>query len=368
MVDNQVWKKLFGVAPRTAEEPILQEHCNLAAAIQQVTEKIILLMAKYAREISGLNYLCLAGGVALNCVANGKLDKSGLFEQMYIQPAAGDAGGAVGAALAANHIYFGQERTVLYTGNYAQMDNAFLGPAFSELDILPVIRKYNAVYETTGNDTERNNRIIDFLQQSKVIGLFQDRMEFGPRALGNRSIIADAANPEMQRKINLKIKFRESFRPFAAVTTQEDVTDYFDFTGSSPYMLGVYDIQPKLRLDLPANYLDLAPEAKLEIKRSTLPAITHVDGSCRIQTCNALDNPKMWQLLNQYKSITGRSVLINTSFNVRGEPIICTPEEAYIAFMNTDMDVLVINNFIFTKDTQPKWVGLSTINKFKTSD
>jgi carbamoyltransferase len=287
MLNKEVWEKLFEITSRDTDEAVLQQHCDLAAAIQHVTEKIILLMAKHAKAISGQNNVCLAGGVALNCVANGKLHRSGLFDNMYIQPAAGDAGGAIGAALAANHIYFGRERTVLPDGTCYGQQHTFLGPAYSGLDIMPVIRKYNAVYEKTDNDIERNNRIIEFLQQGKVIGLFQDRMEFGPRALGNRSIIADAANAEMQKKINLKIKFRESFRPFAAVTTQEDVQDYFDFKGASPYMLGVYNLQTKLMNKLPANYAELAPEEKLTIARSALPAITHVDGSCRIQTCNS---------------------------------------------------------------------------------
>ena len=201
-----------------------------------------------------------------------------------------------------------------------------------------------------------------------MIGLFNGRMEFGPRALGNRSIIADAANPEMQKKINLKIKFRESFRPFAGITTEEDVSDYFDFNGISPYMLLVHDIKKSLMLNLPANYNDLSPEEKLNVPRSAFPAITHVDGSCRIQTCNQNENTAMWNLLNEYKAATGKSILINTSFNVRGEPIVCNPDEAYTGFMNTDMDVLIINNFIFTKEEQPEWKGASVVEKFSKAD
>lgn len=368
MVNNNLWQQLFEIPHRPSDAPILQSHCNLALAIQHVTEKIILLMAKYAKKITGQTNLCLAGGVALNCVANGKLNKSSLFENIYIQPAAGDAGGALGAALAANHIYFGQDRIINENGQSDMMDNAFLGPEYSTIDILPITHKYNASFEIVESDEERNNSIIKFLQHGCIIGLFQGRMEYGPRSLGNRSIIADATSLEMQKKINLKIKFRESFRPFAAVTTEEDVSNYFDFKGSSPYMLGVYDIRKDLKYELPADYIQKSMEEKLNIVRSSLPAVTHVDGSCRIQTCNAVENPKMWQLLNQYKSQTGKSILINTSFNVRGEPIVCTPEDAYIAFMNTDMDVLVLNNFIFIKEAQPDWAGILTVNKFKTSD
>jgi carbamoyltransferase len=368
MVDKKLWEQLFEIPYRASDEPILTSHCNLAIAIQHVTEKIILMMAKHTKEITGQTNLCLAGGVALNCVANGKLDKSNLFKNIYIQPAAGDAGGALGAALAANHIYFGRERDVLKNYKYDKMNNAFLGPEFSTLDILPITRKYNAPFEIAANEDKRNHTIITFLEQGKIIGLFQGRMEYGPRSLGNRSIIADASNVEMQKKINLKIKFRESFRPFAAVTTEEDVNNYFDHKGSSPYMLGVYNIQQHLKYNLDPNYLEKTPEQKLNSIRSAFPAITHVDGSCRIQTCNVIENPKMWKLLTHYKRLTNKSILINTSFNVRGEPIVCNPEDAYIAFMNTEMDVLIINNFIFIKNEQPEWCGISTVNKFKISD
>lgn len=356
MVKPEAWEKLFAVKIRKPEDIVTISHCNLALAIQLVTEKIVMLMAKHTKEITGSENLCLAGGVALNCVANGKLQKAGLFKHIFIQPAAGDAGGALGAALAVNYIYFDNPRKNIGTG-IDLMQNAFLGPGVQDSDIQQAIQKFKAVYTLYPASSERNEVIVQLLQQSKVIGLFNGRMEFGPRALGNRSIIASAKDPGMQQQINLKIKFRESFRPFAAVTTEEDVQNYFDHNGASAYMLLVQPVKQNLLHALPGGYADWEPLQKLAFQRSIFPAVTHVDGTCRIQTCNQNENTALWQLLQAYKKATGDALLVNTSFNVRGEPIVCTALEAYTGFMNTGMDVLVMNNYIFLKEEQPLWTS-----------
>jgi carbamoyltransferase len=367
MIHADLWEKLFGMQLRQPGAVTTLSHCNLALAIQTVTEKIVLLIAKHAKELTAANNICLAGGVALNCVANGKLQRTGLFENIFIQPAAGDAGGALGAALAANHIYFKNERMSTEKAS-DHLHNAFLGPSFSDIDVEQTIRKYSAIGKMYSSEEERNKVIITYLQAGKIVGLYNGRMEFGPRALGNRSIIADAAQLDMQQKINLSIKFRESFRPFAAITTEEEVNEYFDYDGISPYMLLVHQVNKKWLHQLPENFADLAPLEKLSFPRSTLQAITHVDGSCRIQTCNKQENPAMWNLLEQYKKLTGKAILINTSFNVRGEPIVCTPGESYAGFMSTGMDMLVINNYIFVKHEQPEWKGELSQQKFSGID
>lgn len=366
MIHPSPWKELFGIPVRKPSVKIDPIHCNLALAIQTVTEEVVLLMAKHAKQLTGSENLCFAGGVALNSVANGKLEREKIFKKIFIQPAAGDAGGALGAALAANHIYFEQERMVLDDGQDA-MQNAFLGPEYSSLDIMQTVRKHNAAYRKYSFD-ELNKTVAEYLLQGKVVGWFQGRMEFGPRALGNRSILASPLISDMQKKLNLKIKFRESFRPFAAVTTEEDVDRYFDCKLASPYMLFVYNIAENHKHKFPDGYNDFLPEEKQSVTKSMFPGITHVDFSCRIQTASSASNPLLWNLLNHFKAVSGHSLLINTSFNIRGEPIVCTPNEAYAGFMRTDMDILVMNNFIFVKEEQAEWIENENINAFIQRD
>ncbi len=355
MVKDKQWEKLFGFPRRTTESQLTQQHCNLAYAIQTVTEEIVLKIAQEAKRLTGAKNLCLAGGVALNCVANGKLLAANLFEKVFIQPAAGDAGGALGAALAANYLYFEEKRTV----NAAQddMEGSYLGPDFSNKAIELTARKYKARFQKFEHFDNLAQTTAQFIADGKVIGWFQGRMEFGPRALGNRSILGDARNEEMQKKLNLKIKYRESFRPFAPSMLAEDRSDYVDLATDSPYMLLVAPISPKRQAALPDNYFQLPLMDRLYINRSDIPAATHIDFSARVQTVHQKTNKRYWTLINAFKQITGYSVVINTSFNVRGEPIVCTPEDAYRCFMRTEMDYLVIGDYLFTKMEQPKWAS-----------
>jgi carbamoyltransferase len=352
MVKEEKWEKLFGFPPRKPESEIEQQHCDLALAIQQITEEIVFKMAETAKKLTGLKYLCLAGGVALNCVANGKLVKKGIFEDIWVQPAAGDAGGAIGSAYAVYHMYFGKGRKV---HNIDGMQGAYLGTEYSELDILKTLRKYKASYTYFENFDDLCDVVAELLSQGKVVGWFQGRMEWGPRALGNRSILGDARNPEMQKRLNLKIKFRESFRPFAPSVIYEDVRDYFDIDRPSPYMLLIADVVDKRRNPLPDGYHKLSVRDKLYFIRSDIPAITHLDYSARLQTVHEETNPKYYNLLKKFKEKTGYGVIVNTSFNVRGEPIVCSPEDAYRCFMRTDMDFLVLGNFLLDKEKQPEW-------------
>jgi len=353
MVKDTQWAKLFGFPKRTPESPLEQKHCNLAYAIQQVTEEIVLKIAVEAKRITGAKNLCLAGGVALNCVANGKLLKANIFDNVFIQPAAGDAGGALGAALAAHHLYFEQARKT--TASKDAMQGSYLGPAFSNKEIELTARKYKAPFQKFDDFEVLAEKVAQYVADGKVIGWFQDRMEFGPRALGNRSILGDPRNEEMQKKLNLKIKYRESFRPFAPSILAEDSNDFFDLAADSPYMLLVADIAPSKKATLPANYFELPLMERLYIQRSDIPAATHIDFSARVQTVHQATNPRYWSLLKTFKQLTGVGVLINTSFNVRGEPIVCTPEDAYRCFMRTEMDYLVIGNYLYDKSAQPAW-------------
>jgi carbamoyltransferase len=357
MLPDKKWEKLFGFPRLRPEEKTEQHHCNLAYAIQKVTEEIMEKMVIHGFEISGkelkIRNLCLAGGVALNCVANGKLVKKGLVDDIFIQPAAGDAGGAVGAALAAHYIYFNEDRK--NDGSDDLMKGALLGPEYHEMDVQKVIRKYNAGAERISDFSSLSSIVSKEIEKGKVAGWFQGKMEFGPRALGNRSILGDARNPEMQKKLNLKIKYRESFRPFAPIVLAEDVGDYFEPAVPSPYMLLVADVNEKHRNSLPGNYYQLKLMDRLYTVRSDVPAITHLDFSARLQTVHKDRNIRLWELLNEFKKRTGCPVMVNTSFNVRGEPIVCTPEDAYICFMRTEMDILVINDYIFYKRDQPEW-------------
>ncbi|WP_338767021.1 carbamoyltransferase [Bernardetia sp. ABR2-2B] len=353
MIQEKKWEQLFGVPTRKSESPIDQVHCDLALAIQQVTEEVVILMAKEAQRLTGSKNLCMAGGVALNCVANGKLEKANVFENIFIQPAAGDAGGALGAAQAAYHIYFGQEREI--TDTLDQMQGSYLGPQFSELDIQKMGRKYNAVSEKYADFDELAKKTASLLADGNVIGWFQGRMEFGPRALGGRSILGDARNPEMQKKLNLKIKYREGFRPFAPSVLAEKVEEYFEQTTPSPYMLLVQPVKESRQNAFPENYNSMPLMEKLYFLRSDLPSITHIDYSARIQTVHKETNPRYWKLISSFEEQTGYALVVNTSFNVRGEPIVCTPEDAYKCLMRTEMDYLVIGDFIFDKKLQPEW-------------
>lgn len=353
MAKDKKWAELFGFPRRESESELEQHHCDFALAIQLVTEEIVIKMAREAKRVTNAENLCLAGGVALNCVANGKLQKENIFKNIFIQPAAGDAGGAPGSALAAYHIFFGKEREI--GKGLDGMSGAYLGPEFSDIDVELDVKKYNAVFERFENFEELSKTVAGLLAEGNVIGWVQGRMEFGPRALGNRSIIGDARNEEMQKKLNLKIKYRESFRPFAPSVLAEDVSAYFEMEGHSPYMLLVQPVKQSRRLPLPSNYSSLPLKEKLYYKRSDLPSITHIDFSARIQTIHKETNPRYWTLINEFKKLTGYGVIVNTSFNVRGEPIVCTPEDAYKCLMRTEMDYLVIGNYLFNKKQQPEW-------------
>jgi carbamoyltransferase len=352
MVPDRKWAELFGIGRRQPESEITKEHCDLALAIQTVTEEIVLKMAQEAKKLTGSRRLCMAGGVALNAVANGRLHGAGIFEEIFIQPAAGDAGGALGAALAAHHIHFGQARHA--DGKSDAQKGSLLGPAFSDEAIAHVLRGYGASYQEYAED-ELLKRVALLLSEGQIIGWFQGRMEFGPRSLGNRSILADARRPDMQRKLNLSIKYREGFRPFAPAVLYEDVGDYFEMSDASPYMLMVKPVRRERRQPLPEGYAAMEPLEMLQQPGSDIPAVTHVDGSARIQTVHAETNERFWRLLRQFKDITGYSLLINTSFNIRGEPVVHDPADAYRCFMNTEMDYLAIGNFLLDRRQQPEF-------------
>jgi carbamoyltransferase len=355
MVYDDKWEALFGFPKRDGESLLEQKHCDLALAIQLVTEEAVLNMAREAKKLTGAEYLCMAGGVALNCVANGKLDDAKIFKQIFIQPAAGDAGGALGAAYAAHYIYFGKERRVDPTKMDA-LKGSYLGTETSEQDIKTVARKYKAPFEYVADENSLVAKVAELIASGNVIGWHQGRMEFGPRALGARSIIADARNPEMQKKLNLKIKYREGFRPFAPIVLAEDVSDFFEHSDISPYMLIVKPVKKNRQIPYPPGYESKELLQKLYFLRSDMPAITHVDYSARLQTIHKETNERLWKLLQAFKTKTGYPVLVNTSFNVRGEPIVNTPEDSYRCFMRTDMDYLVIGNYIFDKKQQPEWL------------
>lgn len=352
MTDDKKWTSLFGIPPRNVESEISQEYMNMALAIQQITEEIVLKLAKTAKELTNSNYLVMAGGVALNSVANGKLLESKLFKDIWIQPAAGDAGGALGAAYLGWHLWKGEKRHV--NSKPDAMKGAYLGPEFNEKDTLGVIRKYNAQYEHIEDFNELTKRVATKISEGNVVGWFQGRMEYGPRALGNRSILGDARNPEMQKKMNLKIKYREGFRPFAPTVLEEDIQDYFVMDCTSPYMLHVIPVKEERLNPLPEGYSEMELYDRLYHLRSDVPAITHIDYSARIQSVNKNTNPKYWSLINEFKNQTGYGVIVNTSFNVRGEPIVCTPDDGFRCFMRTEMDYLVIGNYLFDKAQQEK--------------
>jgi len=353
MIKEKKWEKLFGFPTLKPDGKIEQKHCNLAYAIQNVTEEIVLKMAKEAKHITGAEYLCLAGGVALNCVANGKLLKENIFKDIFIQPAAGDSGGALGAAQIANYMYFDRIRTV--TSEPDAMEGAYLGPDFSDKEAILAFKKHKAIYRKIENFPDLCSEVADLIDSGNVVGWFQGRMEYGPRALGNRSILGDARNIEMQKKLNLKIKYREGFRPFAPSVLVESTKEFFNLPVASPYMLLIADVKEERRKKLPSNYHEWDLWEKLYHERSDVQSITHLDFSARVQTVHKETNLKYWLLINAFKEKTGYGIVVNTSFNVRGEPIVCTPGDAYKCFMRTEMDYLVVNNYIVKKTDQIDW-------------
>jgi carbamoyltransferase len=357
MCHDHLWERLFALSRRPPEGGLSQPYLNLALAIQQVTEEIVLRLATTARLLSGCANLVMAGGVALNCVANGKLQESGIFERLWIQPAAGDAGGALGAAYAAHHIWHEEPRLANPTGEDA-MQGALLGPEFSDSEVRRLFRRFGAVAEYFPDEPTLCSKVAGLLAGGEVVGWFQGRMEYGPRALGNRSILADPRDPTMQKRLNLEIKFRESFRPFAAVVLAEEAEVHFELDTLSPYMLLVKQVREGLRLPVEEAGDDPNTNVygRINQARSILPAITHIDYSCRIQTVSPGVNNRLRALLLAFKGLTGLGMLVNTSFNRRGEPIVGTPEEAYEGFMLTGMTWLVINNFLFRKGDQPEWL------------
>ena len=345
---NTKFDQLFGGPSRPPETPVEQRHMDVARSIQVVTEQIMLRLARHARAVTGQRNLCLAGGVALNCVANGLIQRERIFERIWIQPAAGDAGGALGAALAVWHMRkdHPQPRTVMQPD---AMQGAFLGPEFSDDEIEAVLKPHGAVYQRLPQN-EMLDRVTDLLAQEKIVGWVQGRMEFGPRALGHRSILGDPRSPKMQSVLNLKVKFRESFRPFAPAVLEERAAEYFDLDCASPYMLLVAPVHPGQRVAQAANATGLD---RLKQIHSSIPAVTHVDYSARVQTISAGQNPIFHALLRRFEQKTGCPVLVNTSFNVRGEPVVCTPDDAYRCFMNTEMDYLAIGGFLLERTAQP---------------
>ncbi|MBZ5634697.1 MAG: carbamoyltransferase [Acidobacteriia bacterium] len=361
MVDEDKWQRLFGVPRRKPESEISQPYMDMALAIQQVTEEIVLSLACTARQLTGCKNLVLAGGVALNCVANGKILRAGTFDDLWIQPAAGDAGGAVGAAYAVWHIHDGNDRQI--SGSADAMKGSYLGPEFSDKETSRALRKHNAIAHHYEDFNKLAVDVAAKLAEGNVVGWFQGRMEFGPRALGNRSIIGDARNPEMQKRMNLRIKYREGFRPFAPSVLEEDIGDYFDLDRPSPYMLLVAPIREDRKIPVPEGYHERPLYERLYFLRSDLPAITHIDYSARIQSVSRDTNPRYWELIREFKRQTGCGVIVNTSFNVRGEPIVATPADAYRCFMRTEMDFLVVGNYFLDKKEQ---LGLPETNDWRT--
>lgn len=348
---NEAFHTLFGAPPRKSETNLTQKDMDIARSLQDVTEEIVLHMARHVKKISKKKYLCLAGGVALNCVANGRLLREKIFDDIWIQPASGDAGGAVGAALAVWYQYLGNKRDPEKKND--SMHGAYLGPGFTNEEIEDFLTGHSFPYNKL-SDKDLFKTVAGYLSQGKVVGWLSGRMEFGPRALGNRSILGDPRSPTMQKEMNLKIKFRESFRPFAPAVLSEEVSSYFTTGHVSPYMLLVADVVPKRRRTMTMREQSLFGIDKLNIIRSDIPAVTHVDYSARLQTVHKETNPRFHALISEFRKVTGCAVLINTSFNVRGEPIVCSPKDAYMCFMRTNMDYLILENYVVDKRKQPK--------------
>lgn len=347
---NERFAALFGQPVRQPEQLLTQFHMDMAASIQAVTEEIVLRLARSVRAETGQKNLCLAGGVALNCVANGKLLRENIFDSIWIQPAAGDAGGALGAALAGYHLYGGHDR-LPRTGNGDAMHGSYLGPSFSQDEIAAELTAAGARFETLDDDALIETT-AQALADGKAVGWMQGRMEFGPRALGGRSILGDPRSPQMQKTLNLKVKYRESFRPFAPSVLREDVADWFEIGEDSPYMLLVADVRKELRREMSEAENALFGIDKLNVPRSTIPAVTHVDYSARIQTVHAETNPRYHALISRFKELTGCPVVVNTSFNVRGEPIVCTATDAFRCFMGSEIELLVVGNSVLRKEAQ----------------
>jgi len=349
MVNRHLWQSLFGFPIRSAEAPLTQEYCDLALAIQEVTEEIVIKMAITAKKLTGEKYLCLAGGVALNCVANAAIKRSNIFEDIWIQPAAGDAGGALGAALA---YYYAHDNSIRRIDLQDSMKGSYLGPSFKDLDIKRVLDESNVSYKLLEKSSSLVADVAKQIADGKIVGWFQGRMEFGPRALGGRSILADPRSPEMQKKLNLKIKFREGFRPFAPSVLAEDLKNYFEGAYLSPYMLLVDKIKSEHRYPWPADYQSWPLDKRLYFIRSEMPAITHLDYTARVQSVHQETNPLYHQLISTFKRLTGVGMLVNTSFNVRGEPIVGSPMDALKCLFQTDMDTLCIGSFVIEKTSQ----------------
>ncbi|MDA9936287.1 carbamoyltransferase [Gammaproteobacteria bacterium] len=346
---NQKFHNLFGGEPRQSESELTQREMDLAASIQLVIEELVIGIAKNIAKDTGMENLCLAGGVALNCVANGKLLREKIFKNIWIQPAAGDAGGALGAALCAWYLHHNNIRTV--SAERDAMNGAYLGPDFSNEQIESELSASGAVFNRL-NDDDLITHVSDALANEKAVGWMQGRMEFGPRALGGRSIIADPRSPAMQRQLNLKVKYRESFRPFAPSVLAEDVNEWFELDIDSPYMLLVADVKKDKRREMTSEEESLFGIDKLNVPRSSIPAITHVDYSARVQTVHSETNPRYYKVIKKFKDKTGVPLVVNTSFNVRGEPIICSPSDAFKCFMGTDLDVLAVGNYFLVKKDQ----------------
>jgi len=361
---NDKFADLFGGPARKAEEELTQRHMDLAASVQAVTEEIVLRMTRGLAKETGAKNLCLAGGVALNCVANGKILRDGAFENIWVQPAAGDAGGALGAALAAYYGFQGQPRTVANENAPRDaMKGSYVGPSFEQADIEARLKDAGAVFEVF-DEAAMIDTVAQGLAEEQAVGWFQGRMEFGPRALGGRSILGDPRSPSMQKTLNLKVKYRESFRPFAPSILREDVGTWFEHTTDSPYMLMVAPVHEKHRLSMSTEQEALFGIEKLNVPRSSIPAITHVDYSARIQTVHEDTNPRYHALITKFKELTGCPVVVNTSFNVRGEPIVCTPEDAFRCFMGTELDILAVGNCVMRKADQDSALQLDYKNAF----
>ena len=359
---NGKFDELFGGPPRKAEAPLTQREMDLAASIQAVTEDVVLKLARAIARETGERNLCLAGGVALNCVANGKLLRDRCFDRLWLQPAAGDAGGALGAALVAYHLFNGRQRTL--NGGMDAMQGDYLGPDFSLEEIQRRLGNAGAVFETL-DDATLLSACADSLAEGKALGWFQGRMEFGPRALGGRSILGDARSPAMQKTLNLKVKYRESFRPFAPSVLAEDAARWFDLDCESPYMLLVADVAGEHRIPMTPEQTRLFGIDKLNVPRSTIPAVTHVDYSARVQTVHRETNPRYHALISRFKERTGCPVIVNTSFNVRGEPIVGSPEDAFRCFMGTEIETLAVGNCFLHKEKQNPALRQNYEHKFE---
>jgi carbamoyltransferase len=350
---NDKFHELLGGPPRKSESPLTQREMDLARSIQDVTEEAMMRMARHVFKQTGQRNLCLAGGVALNCVSNGRILREGPFENIWIQPAAGDAGGALGAALFVWYQYLGNVRQV--DEKCDSQSGSYLGPRFSNAQVREYLDRAGAIYHHVGDEDKLLEMVAEALAEGKVVGWHQGRMEFGPRALGARSIIGDARNRTMQSVMNLKIKFRESFRPFAPSVLRERLNDYFEMDSDTPYMLLVAPVKESIRIPMSEEEKTLFGIDKLNIPRSIIPAVTHVDYSGRIQSVHAHTNPRYHKLICQFEKLTGCGTIVNTSFNVRGEPIVCAPEDSYRCFMRTEMDMLVIEDYVLHKKEQPRY-------------